>query len=195
MNIIDRFFKKDEKKIDIMRETVTDIEKRALYEMHLMRTSFEEEASKIMEWCRFSDKKSDSADYVDVAVVLMSYSPEAGFAIFQEIKKLAGQKAKSLEENIFAALGKIDILYDENDHIRSLKPKRAEIYYLFGKISSYRIKKSAQILAVAMMSSDSVDEAKYFYAKRINFSEEVLRQFEEELKKYNEKIVKEIKGE
>lgn len=196
MKIFKGFFnKKKEENADLLKKIRMEISSRALYEMHIIRSSAEEEASKIMEWCRISEKKENAADYMDAAVVIISYSPEFGLSVFQEMKKMSGLKAGIFEDNIFKVIGKIDILYEENEHIIGLKAKRAEIYYILGKGSSHRIKKSAQLLAAAIMSSGSIDEARAFYARRTDFSEEVLRQFEEELKKYDERVIKEIKEE
>ena len=194
MNIFDRFFKKEEESRDILQQARKDIASKALWELHILRSSADEEAVKIIEWCRVAQKKNDPSDHVDVAMMLMSYSASSSFAILQEIRNRLGPRSGAFESNLYHVLGKIDVLYDENDEIKKLKGKRAEIYYLFGKKSSYRIKKSAQLLATCIVSSENIVAARAFYGSE-NFTEEVRKQLREEMNIYDENIVKEIIGE
>ncbi|MFA6096525.1 MAG: hypothetical protein WC788_02755 [Candidatus Paceibacterota bacterium] len=191
MSIFDRFFKKEEEHCDILEQARKDIASKALWDLHVLRSTAYEEAVKIIEWCTVAQKKNDPSDHVDAAVMLMSYCAASSSAILKEIKKLSGSQAGNFEQNLYGALGKIDILYDENDHIKRLKAKRAEVYYLFGNKPSYRIKKSAQLLAACIVSSENLDAARALYRNE-NFTEEVKKQLKEEMSVYDENIVKEI---
>lgn len=194
MSILNKFFKKEESSgdnEDILKEIRINIAGRASNDLYVLRSSAEKEAASMIEWCKIAEKKNDPADYIDVAIVLMSYSAASSFAIMQEIKKLLKSQACVFEENLFKALGKIDVLYDESDHIKDLKSKRAEVYYLLGKKPSFRIKKAAQLLAVRIVSSENLQAARLLY-KNGNYSIEIGKQLDEEMKIYDDKIVKEI---
>lgn len=192
MKIFERFFKKEEEKADILQDARRDIAQKSFFEMNLLRTSPEEEATKIIDWCKVAQKKNDPSDHIDAAVVLMSYPAEFSFAILCEIKRLIKSQASVFEANLYEALGKIDVLYEENERIKDLKKNRAEVYYIFGKKPSFRINKAAQLLAVCIVSSESVQAARALYEKNEHFSDEVRKHLKEEIKKYDEKIVNEI---
>lgn len=194
MNIFDKFFKKEEennKNKDILAEIRRNLAQTAFFELNVLRSSAEDEAKNIIAWCKVAEKKNDPSDHVDVAVMLMSYSAASSFAIMQKMKDLLKSQANGLEANICEALGKIDVLYDENDHIKGLKSKRAEVYYLFGKKPTFRIKKAAQFLAVRILMSENLQAARAFYQNE-QFSEEVRKRLENEIRTYDENIVKEI---
>lgn len=192
MNIFDKFFKKEEKNNnDILAEIRRNLAQTAFFELNVLRSSAEDEAKNIIVWCKVAEKKNDPSDHVDVAMMLMSYSAASSFAIMQKMKDLLKSQANGLETNVCEVLGKIDILYDENDQIKSLKSKRAEAYYLFGKKPTFRIKKAAQILAVCILMSENLQAARAFYQNG-QFSKEVRKRLEDEIRTYDENIVKEI---
>ena len=185
------FKKKEENDKDILLETRRNITQTSFFELNVLRSSAEEEARNIIAWCRVTEKKNDPSDHIDAAVMLMSYSAASSFAILQKMKDLLKSQANGFEANIYEALGKIDMLYDENDHIKNLKAKRAEVYYLFGKKPTFRIKKAAQFLAVRILMSENLQAARTFYQNG-QFSEEVRKRLEEEIRTYDENIVQAI---
>jgi len=191
MSFLDKIFKKEEEKNDILEETRNEIVKKGSHDLRILGSNAKEEALKVIEWCKVREKKIVYSDRLDVTVVLMSYPAESSLLILKEIADLMDAHDGSFESNVLAILGRIDEIYIENDHIRELKKRRAEIYYLLGKKSSYRIKRSVQLLAVLAMSSESLNKAREI-CKNEDYSKEVRRELDEELKKYDEKIVQEV---
>ena len=123
----------------------------------------EQEASLIAQLCGFADKRHNSPDFVDVALILLCLPSELGFVVGMEFTNFAHLVGFQPFGTIMVSVGHIDSMYRPMIMRKSLidqKPERDELL----NSRNFRIEKAAKLLTVGLfISCQSVADAKNMY--------------------------------
>ncbi|MFH1289749.1 MAG: hypothetical protein ABIH88_03465 [Patescibacteria group bacterium] len=154
-----------------------------------LRVIKEEEVLSIIQMCDFSQKRHNSADFVDVALMLLCLPPELGFVVALEFSNFAHLVGFQPFGTIMVAIGNIDSLYRPMIVRKSLLDQRPELDLLL-QSEKPRIEKAAKLLKTGLfISTEGVTDAKRMY-KTISMDPAVRKLFIEEVQKEDEDLAR-----
>lgn len=154
-----------------------------------LRVIKEEEVLSIIQMCDFSQKRHNSADFVDVALMLLCLPPELGFVVALEFSNFAHLVGFQPFGTIMVAIGNIDSLYRPMIVRKSLLDQRPELDLLL-QSEKPRIEKAAKLLKTGLfISTEGVTDAKRMY-KTISMDPAVRKLFIEEVQKEDENLAR-----
>jgi hypothetical protein len=153
-----------------------------------------EEAKKIATSCGMRYKKRIAADFVDIALWLLCYPAELAYTIAIELTNFRPYLEWNPFGTIMDALGQIDSLYRGMYIDTSMLDEKPEFFEVVNS-KSVRIKKAAQLLAVAILtSSQNVAESRKLYDSII-YDSSLKAALDEELKRRDEEIAQKLLNE
>jgi len=197
MGIFDKLFGKETAALDERVKQISQaLIKRARDQSWQYKVNITEEAEKIGTACGiFTEgmfkKKHHPAHFVDIAIGLLCYPPELAFSIATQFTNFASHLGWNPFGTIMVALGQIDSLYRGMFVRKSVFDEKPELFEVINN-KPLRIQKVGQLLAVAILaSSQNIKEAREIYHSNI-FDPSVKAVLDEELKKYDEEIAREI---
>lgn len=136
------------------------------------------------------EKKQHPVYFIDIALCLLCYPPELALLIAAQFAEFEDNLGYSPFGSIMMALGQIDSLFNSLIFKRSLFNEKPVLFEVIEN-KSLRIQKAGQLLAVAILSSPNIEEARELY--HINkFNPSVKTVLDKELEKYNKEIAQKI---
>ena len=154
-----------------------------------LRVIKEKEVLSIIQMCGFSQKRHNSADFVDVALMLLCLPPELGFVVALEFSNFAHLVGFQPFGTIMVAIGNIDSLYHSMIVRKSLLDQRPELDLLL-QSKEFRIEKAAKLLKAGFfICAEGVTDAKEMY-QTMSMGPAVRKLFIEEVQKEDEYLVR-----
>lgn len=152
-----------------------------------LRIIKEEEALSIARMGDFSKKRHDSAEFIDVAIMLLCLPPELGFAVALEFSNFAHLVGFQPFGTIMVAVGNIDSLYSPMLVRKSLLDQKPELDSLLQSKKS-RVEKAAKLLVAGLfISARDVADAKKM-CKTMSMDSAVREVFIKEILKKDENL-------
>lgn len=200
MALFDKLFGKKKSPLDgRVKQNSQDLLIKARDQSWQFKINITEEAEKIATSCGMLskgalEKKRFPADFVDIVLRLLCYPPELAYTIaihFADSKSRLGWNPFG---TIMTALGQIDSLYKGVLVDRSVFDEKPELFEVINN-KPVRIKKAAQLLAVAILaSSQNIEESRKLY-RSIIFDPSMKAALDEELKQHDREIAQDTVNE
>jgi len=192
MGRFDKLFNRKGTQLDgEIQEISKALIKKAKDQSWQQKINITEEAEKIGTLCGILRKEHYPAYFVDIAMGLLCYPPELAFSIAVQFANLAPRLGWNPFGTIMLALSKIDSLYQGLLVRKTVFDEKPELFEVVSN-KQLRIQKAGQLVAVAILASaQNIKEAKETYRNNV-FDPSVKAVVDQELRKYNEEIAREI---